>query len=322
MGKLKLALYWAGACGGCDVSVLDTNERILKIAELADLLLWPIALDFKYHHIEALPDEHIDVCLFNGAIRNSENEHLAKLLRQKSKVMVAYGSCAHLGGIPGLANFSTRRDILHHVYMDSASTVNPGGTVPLEKTALPIGDLELPKFHYEVHSLDQVVPVDYYLPGCPPAVDQVWAAIEAIATDKLPAAGSVVGADQVALCDKCTRKKSEKRIKEFKSIAQVIPDPEICFLEQGIVCCGPATRAGCGAPCINANMPCRGCYGPAPDVPDMGGKLLSAIASVIDSDDPAEIDRIVAQIEDPAGTFYRFSLPSSLLSGTQQKEAA
>ncbi len=322
MARLRLALYWAGACGGCDVAVLDTHERILKVAELADIVFWPIALDFKYSDVEAMPDRHIDVCLFNGAIRNSENEHLAGLLRRKSKILVAFGSCAHLGGIPGLANFYPRSELLQHVYERTVSTVNPEGTLPLEKVSAGNGELVLPAVLRQVRALDQVVPVDYYLPGCPPAVEQIWSVIEAIAAGKLPAPGSVVGAADVALCDECPREKSEKRIKHFHSIATFAPDPEACLLEQGIICCGPATRAGCGARCIKANMPCRGCYGPPPEVADQGGKLLSAVASVIDSDDPAEVERIIDEIQDPAGTFYRFSLASSLLAGVTNEEQA
>ena len=121
MAKPKLALYGAGACGGCDVAVLDTNEKILDIAALADIELWPIAVDFKYHHIEAMADGTIDLCLFNGCIRNSEQEHLAKLLRAKSKVMVAFGACAILGGIPALANFTNRAEIWERVYVEAQS---------------------------------------------------------------------------------------------------------------------------------------------------------------------------------------------------------
>ena len=89
--KLQIAIYWGAACGGCDVAVLDTNEFILDIAAVADIRLWPIATDGKYKDVEAMEDGELDVAIFNGAVRNSENEHIAKLLRQKSKVFVAYG---------------------------------------------------------------------------------------------------------------------------------------------------------------------------------------------------------------------------------------
>ncbi len=322
MAKLQLAVYWAAACGGCDVAMLDLGERVLDIAEIADIVLWPIALDHKYEDVRRLPDGAIDVCLFSGGIRNSENAGLARLLRAKSKLMVALGSCAHLGGIPALANLSERRDLLRHVYRDTSSTVNPEGTIPLETVPSPAGDLELPELEGRVRALDEVVSVDYYVPGCPPATDRLWEVVQAIAGGELPPRGSVVGACDVALCEECPRTRDEKRITGFRSIATFVPDPEICLLEQGVICCGPATRGGCGAACVSTNMPCRGCYGPMPGVADQGGKLLSAVASVIDASDPDTIERIVAQIEDPAGTFYRFGLAGSLLPAARTRDTA
>ncbi|HLD44823.1 MAG TPA: oxidoreductase, partial [bacterium] len=123
--KIKMAVYWGAACGGCCVSVLDVHEKLFTVVEHADIVFWPIALDFKYKDVEAMPDKSIDLCLFNGAVRNSENEHMACTLRKKSKVLVAYGSCAHLGGIPGLANFKTKEGIFNRAYLESESTVNP-----------------------------------------------------------------------------------------------------------------------------------------------------------------------------------------------------
>jgi F420-non-reducing hydrogenase small subunit len=109
-------------------------------------------------------------------------------------------------------------------------------------------------------------------------------------------------------------------IKEIKRPWEVIIDPQTCFLAQGLICMGPATRGGCGERCIEGNMPCRGCMGPTDQVFDQGAKFLSAFASILDSNDEKEIERLVGSIVDPAGTFYRFSLPSSLL-GRKRKEA-
>lgn len=313
--KLNLAVYWGAACGGCCVSVLDVHEKLFTVVEHADLVFWPIALDIKYKDVEAMPDGHIDVCLFNGAIRNSENEHMAKLLRQKSKILVAYGSCSHLGGIPGLANFTTKEEIFRRVYFESESTVNPEKTVPLPHTPVPEGQLEIPEFYNDVRSLSQVVDVDYFLPGCPPQTERLVEVFLAIVSGaQLPPKGSVVGAYSKSQCDECKRKKTEnKLIKEFKRPIDIVDDGVTCFLEQGIICMGPATRGGCGARCIEGNAPCRGCYGPPPDVPDPGAKMLSAIATMIDANTPEEVEKIVDTIDDPAGTFYRFSLPVSIL---------
>ena len=96
-----------------------------------------------------------------------------------------------------------------------------------------------------------------------------------------------------------------------------MPDPDLCLLEQGIVCLGPATRGGCGAKCVSAGVPCRGCYGLPAGVRDQGAKMVAALAGVIDSEDPEEIEGILSQIADPIGTFYRFSLPHSTLRRRQ-----
>ncbi|MGD8603435.1 MAG: F420-nonreducing hydrogenase [Anaerolineales bacterium] len=313
--KAKLALYWAASCGGCEIAVLAINEKILDVANAFDIVMWPVAVDGKVHHIEAMDDKSIDLCLFNGAIRTSEQEYMAQLLRRKSKVLVAFGSCAHEGGIPGLANATTKDAIFDTVYQNCPSVDNPNNIVPQTETEVDEGTLHLPLYYKEVRGLGQTVDVDYYLPGCPPEPESIWDAIVAILENKLPPAGSVIGA-HTTVCDTCDRVKTEKKIKAFKRTWEVIPNETDCLLEQGIVCCGPATRAGCGALCPSVGSPCIGCYGPNEGVEDFGARLMSALASVIDSDDPDEIDRIIKEgIPDPIGTFYRFSLPDSLLHG-------
>jgi F420-non-reducing hydrogenase small subunit len=313
--KLKLAVYWAAACGGCCVSVLDVHEKLFDVVAAADLVFWPIALDFKYKDVEDMPDGHIDVTLFNGAVRNSENEYMARLLRKKTKILVAYGSCAHLGGIPGLANFFTGEEIFKRVYEESESTINPEKIRPQHEYEVPEGTLEIPVFFNDVRPLDRVVDVDYYLPGCPPQTERLLEVFLAIVTGaELPPKGSVVGAGTKAQCDECIRKKTEnKLIKKFYRPWEINDDGESCFMEQGVLCMGPATRSGCGYRCIKGNAPCRGCYGPTADVIDPGTKMMSAIASIIDAKDPDELEKIISDVVDPAGTFYRFSLPSAII---------
>ncbi len=319
--KPKFAFYWAASCGGCEITITELGMRLVEVGELVDIVFWPCVMDFKYSDVEALDDGEVDVCLFNGAIRTSENEHLAKLLRQKSKVLVAFGSCSHLGGIPGLANFYDAESVLERVYDTTPSLDDSRGTRPSPSSQVPEGEIDIPVFYDQVKTLAQTIDVDYFMPGCPPVVDQVWNVLQAILAGQLPEKGAVIGADARTNCDVCLREKGQSgvRIKEFKRPHEVVADPELCFLAQGILCCGPATRAGCGLPCINANMPCRGCYGPPDGVVDQGAKLLSAIAALIDTDEPEELQRIMDTIVDPAGTFYRFSLADSILSELKGK---
>jgi F420-non-reducing hydrogenase small subunit len=283
------------------------------LAEVADIVFWPALVDFKYKDVEAMEDQSIDVCLFNGAIQNSEQEHIAKLLRAKAKVLVAFGSCAYEGCIPGLANTTTAQGIFDRVYGPSPSNANVGDIRPVTEYQAPEGVLTLPKLYDTVRTLGQTVDVDYFLPGCPPVGKQVWAVIEAIASNNLPAKGSVVGAGVRALCEECKRIREEKKVKAFYRPHEIMTDPEKCLLEQGLLCAGVATREGCGALCPSAGMPCTGCYGPPDGVIDQGARFLSAVTSIIDSDNPDEIARITDSIRDPIGTFYRYSLPNSLL---------
>lgn len=311
--KGKLALYWAASCGGCEIAVLAINEKILDVAALFDIVFWPVAVDAKVRDVENMPDGSIDVCLFNGSIRTSEQEYMAQLLRRKSKVLVAFGSCAHEGCIPGLANGNNRRQIFDTAYRDTPSTTNPDAVEPQHRTEMPEGALYLPVFYDTVRTLDQTVAVDYYLPGCPPEADRIWDAITAIVESKLPPPGTVIGAD-TTVCEECPRTRNEKKIKKFYRTWEIVPDEETCLLEQGLLCCGIATRAGCGARCPQVNSPCIGCYGPNEGVHDYGARMMTALASVIDSNDPEEIDRIIREgIPDPVGSFYRFSLAHSQL---------
>lgn len=316
MAKPKVAIYWAGSCGGCEIAFLDIREKILDVDAAVDLVFCPCVMDTKYADIEAMADGEITLCLFNGCIRNEENLHIAELLRKKSQILVAYGSCASEGCIPGLGNLTNADAIKKYAYEESPSTANKKKVYPKTKTKIEAGELSLPEMFTYVRTLGQVVDVDYSMPGCPPVAEQIWAVLEAVLTGNLPPKGSVIGVNPKTVCDECERTKDEKRVKEFFRPHLVDPkdiDPDKCLLEQGLICNGPATHAGCGALCPAVNLGCRGCYGPAEGIEDMGGKLAGAIASIIDSDDPEEIEKIVNQVVDPVGTFYRFNLPSSLL---------
>ncbi|MBN1854236.1 MAG: hypothetical protein JW829_16020 [Pirellulales bacterium] len=311
--KLQVALYWGAACGGCDVAVLDTNEFVLELSGMADIRFWPIAVDGKYHDVEDMADGELDLAIFNGAVRNSENEYIAKLLRQKSKILVAFGSCAHMGGIPGLANFTTREEIFATAFLHNPSLESGNRTVPQPHTSEDGRTLSIPHFYNRVYKLADIVDVDYFVPGCPPAPERVKEVLLAFAQGALPPRGSVVGASEHSVCDECRRSKGEKRIKSFHRPYEIIQDPNRCLLEQGILCMGSVTRGGCGVRCPDSNQGCRGCYGPLPGVVDQGAKFLSALASVIESKDPQEIDRILDGLPDFASFVYRFGLPASSL---------
>lgn len=332
-GKVKLAVYWCAACGGCDVSILDTHERILTVGDMVDIVMWPVAADGKEKDIEAMDDGEITLTLINGAVRNSENEHMAKLLRQKSAIVVAYGTCACFGGSPALANLvpGGAEEILDYVYKKTPSSAEFQSTyhgdkaqVPQTETTVPEGVLTLPTVYDTVKTLDQVIDVDYYIPGCPPLPESISQLLKAVVDFvyngvPLPPKGAFVGTTTKTLCEECPRAKTGARITEIKEPYQVDVKEDQCLMEQGILCLGPATMGGCGARCTRAGQPCRGCYGASPDVQEQGASIFTAVASmfpVLDEDPTCgedEIIRIMSSIKDPLGYFYAYTLGKSLI---------
>ena len=319
--KPKFAMYWAASCGGCEIAVLNIHEKILDVDANFEVVFWPVAMDAKVKDVQAMPDKSIQLPLFNGSMRNADNVHMAKLMRQKSQILVAFGSCATEGCIPGLANLSSAKSIFDTSYQ-SLTTENPADIRPQSKTQVLEGELHIPEFYPVVRTLDEVVDVNYYMPGCPPESHQI-AAVVGLVIDvlqgkaSLPPKGAVIGAGSSTVCEECPRTRNVKTIKKFVRIQNVVIDPSLCLLEQGIPCNGPATRSGCGALCPKAGAQCIGCYGPAADVVDYGARLITAFSSVIDSKDPAEIDSILDGIPDPVGQVYRFNLAKSLLRASR-----
>jgi len=320
--KPKVAFYWCASCGGCEEAVVDLAEGILDVVAAVDIVMWPVALDFKRKDVEAIPDGGIVATFLNGAIRTTEQEEMAHLFRRKSQVLIAFGACAQLGGIPGLANLWDRKSVFERVYSEGPTTVNTENVFPQRHTKDNGRTVDLPGFYDTVKTLEQVVDVDYSIPGCPPTPDLLRQAVEALLSGKLPPKGSVLAPDR-ALCDECPRKdtKPDKlEIEEFKRPHQILIDHEKCLLAQGLLCLGPATRGGCGALCVKGNMPCTGCFGPTSRVKDFGAKALSGMASLMAAKDDEAILKALESIPDPVGTFYRYGLPASLL-GRKKMEA-
>ncbi len=323
--KPKVAFYWCASCGGCEEAVVDLAEGVLDVVEAVDICFWPVALDFKRSDVEAMEDKSITVSFINGAIRLSEQQEMVELLRRKSVFVIAFGSCSHLGGIPGLANLWDKQSIFDYYYHTGPSVEEGNNTEPQERVEVPEGTLELPAFRDTVKTLEQVIDVDYYLPGCAPTpkllAEAVGALLSALAGEaELPPPGAVLAGTR-ALCYECDLNDSKPEkllLKEIKRVYEVELDPKTCHLAQGVLCLGPVTRGGCEARCINGHMPCTGCFGPTDEVQDHGAKGLSFLSSIIDFDEEEDIQKVVDMLPDPVGLFYRYSLPHSYLKRTME----
>ena len=328
--KPKLAMYWAASCGGCEISLVNMNERILDVDGNFDFIFCPCLLDAKKKDIEAMPDKSIAITLFNGAIRTEENLEMAEILRQKSQTLIAFGSCARGGCIPALSNLHKKSEHFRNIYLENPTIDNPLGVMPQKATAMPEGIMALPEFFDTVRTLAQVVEVDYFIPGCPPESHQIWNVIDLVVQGgPLPPRGSVIGAGPLTVCDECVRKKEDKKVPHLYRTYEILPDSEKCLLEQGLVCMGIATRSGCGGLCPQAQMPCTGCYGAPEGVIDQGAKMVAALGSILDIGDVKDIpeselagrvDEIISRIPDYAGTFYKYTLADSILKNALRRQ--
>jgi len=319
--KPKVAFYWCASCGGCEETVVDLGARVLDVVAAVDIVFWPCAMDFKISDVQAMPDGSIAVAFVNGAVRTDEQQHVAQLLRQKAGCVIAFGSCSCHGGIPALANLTSRTRIFDRSYHHSPTVTNQDGTEPQPRTEVDGHVLSLPAFHETVRKLSDVINVDYYMPGCPPTPDNLAAAVGVILAGELPPAGATIGADK-SLCASCTRNESKPEnvaIDRIRRIIDVELDSDTCFLAQGVICMGPATRDGCGAACIDGNMPCTGCYGPTAGVQDQGAKMIATLGGMLAGDTPETVDQALERLHDPAGTFYRYAMSASMV-GSARKE--
>lgn len=315
--KLKMGLYWAASCGGCEITVLDMDEKLLEVSKHLDIIFWPVAMDTKYKDVEDMPDKYFDIVFFNGGIRNEENEHMAKLLRRVSKTLVAFGSCAIHGCVIGLGNIYSGDDLLKRAYLEAESN-SKDSVIP----AVKYNSLTIPAVLNHLKTLDDVVEVDYYIPGCPPPPELIYEFVQKFIYGQLPPKGSYF-APTHTLCKECPRNPSRgseiPKIKEIPDIKRIweINDEGRCYLEMGLICMGPVTRAGCNHRCINANHPCTGCMGTPPQIIDAGAKLISLIGGILRISKELELDEnkveeIASKIKDYVGTFYLYSYAKSL----------
>lgn len=170
MGKPKISSDWMAGCAGCHMSLLDIDERIIQIAEQVDIRATPIT-DLKE------PDEGgVDVGILEGGINNTSNEEVAHRMRSRCKLLVAFGDCAVFGGVPAMRNFFKMEEVLRRAYQETEST-DESGKIPNDP------ELAVPT---KVRAVQDVVPVDIFLPGCPPDPDAIFYVLSELAQGRKP----------------------------------------------------------------------------------------------------------------------------------------
>ena len=278
-------------CFGCHIAIFDLHEGLPDLLAAVDLVRSPI------NDVKDVPEA--DIGVLDGCVANEDNRRLAERFRERCKTIVSLGTCACMGGIPGLRNLHPLRESFEAAYLNNPTT--PEGRLPESPEIPPLLPTVLP--------LAQVIHVDAEIPGCPPPPRTIAEGILTLA------AGRSFELPRRNLCHECVRQhrrlmepRREYLTDEVHSLMELPTiDRDLCFLEQGVLCMGPATREGCDSRCVRANSPCRGCMGPTPSALEQGAKTINALATVL----PAGGLLIH---EDIVGVGYRYSLPVSILA--------
>ncbi|MEW6368157.1 MAG: methyl viologen-reducing hydrogenase [Acidobacteriota bacterium] len=288
--KARLSTEWLSGCSGCHVAVVDLHEKLLGLVEDVDFVRATVLMDEKHY-----PDA--DIGIVEGAIRSEHDRHALLEMRKSVKTLVAFGSCAVYGGPSGLGWLHGKAEVIEKVY--GSGPTNAGGERP---------DASAPVLEESVVPIDEVVPVDFYLPGCPPHPYFIAAGLRAL----LGASGPPLS-DQT-VCAECTRQMRKVSGVSLKRGAVTALDPSMCFLSQGVVCMGSVSLNRCQAPCPAVGIACTGCCGPSLsivtephlDMRTMLARRMSMLCGIAEAE-------VREYIERDAKTFYAYAVASPVM---------
>jgi F420-non-reducing hydrogenase small subunit len=297
------------ACAGCEVSLLNLGAPLLEILPHLDILHFPMLMDSKYTGPQgnrpgiSLPKAQIGIV--SGGVRNEEHLDVLRQVRASVDVLVALGTCAATGGLPGLANLCGAQALEEFAYGQAPSNRCGQRPVPSEEG--------IPALLAECAPLSRHVVVDMVLPGCPPHPDWIAEVLHGLLDGREPV---LPDRSVCSVCPACPVQDNRQGKVPLRNLAAPVDDPaaplssRCCFLAQGYICLGPVTRAGCGgrmgAPlCVAAGAPCRGCYGPPrpdsmPHLDFLEALAVSGFNPADMPDKPGYLSRFTGALERPA----------------------
>jgi len=288
--KTTVATEWLSGCSGCHVALVDLHEKLLNLVDAIDFVRLPVLMDEKGY-------PPADVGIVEGAIRSAHDRAAVIAMRESVKTLIAFGTCAVYGGPSGIGWLHTPDSLLKRVYAEGPTN---------EPTAMP--DDTVPALEPSVIPIDEVVPVDLYLPGCPP--HPAWIA-ETLGAVRDPIRHPL---EQKTVCSQCERTMKKQKGVKLQTGQTTASDDRLCLLCQGIVCLGSVTMERCQSPCPNRGVACAGCAGPSFDIiiePHLDIKTM--VAKRMHLLTGIAMKEINDYIEREARTYYSYALASPVI---------
>ena len=290
MSEVTINTEWLSDCSGCHIAIVDLHEKILNVLKVVKIQRCPVLTDIKDY-------PHATVGLVSGAIRNEHDRHAAIEMRKSCDIIIAWGSCAVFGGPAGAGNIHTPEEIGRAVYLDNKTTTSanpPSREVSLMESV--------------VTTVDSVIDVDLYLPGCPPHPAFVFEALSALVEGRQPEV------NRRSVCAKCLRKMEKTDVNELLTNSQGFPNAEQCFLSQGYTCMGSVTIDRCLAPCPANGVPCTGCAGATMQIlTEPNRDIRTEIADRMSRLTKIDRDKIVASLERASKSHYSYTMATKMI---------
>jgi len=239
--KAKLSIEWLSGCSGCELGIVDLHEKLLNVLSEVDIVRCPILLDTK-EYVAA------DVGIITGSIRSDHDIEAAHKMRKACKAIIAFGTCPVYGGPHSAGYAHTTAELLDGAFVHNPTT---------STTTIPD---QVPKLLEATRPLDSEIPVDIYIPGCPPHAAYIFEGLLSLLRQREPKIG------RHNVCFNCTRKMVKTDVAKLRRAYEGDYDPAVCFLSQGCLCFGSVTLDRCLAPCMQVGVPCFSCGGPSESI--------------------------------------------------------
>ena len=263
---IPVAFMQLSSCWGCHQSLLNAHLGLLPILPELDIVYWPAVVDFKHESLEQREDGSIVVGFIEGVARTKQDTANIKLMRKKCAIIVAIGACACYGSVKGLANLFDKEDLINRKFKEVESITDED---PQEPT------VNVPGIEDYIINVKDIVDVDVFIPGCPPTTENIIAAISYLLT--LVGEGPESLDKNKTVCDNC--KLFDKG----------------CFLDQGKLCYGPITAAGCDLMCPHSGDICYGCFKPTNKQSEKAKQLQELLHNieVLDNESAASLQHFL-----------------------------